>query len=156
MRYMKFITHYISVIITIVYSVVSILLPLLIMGICYSLIARELRRSSKLTKSTESSKDSKMRNAEVRIIQSTLILSIIYLFCYTYLSVVQFGNMFFAVPSYPHYHIAVALVIINSCINPCVYCLRYDDFQTRLKNMFGCARPEKMMEKSHSISSNQI
>ena len=127
----------ISVLVTIVYSLVSIIIPLLVMGTCYALIARVLRKSSTKFKHNSTAAGNKTRASEIRIVQSTVILSCIYLFCWTYLSVVQFGNMFFNVPSYPHYHVAVALVILNSCINPYVYCIRYDDFQYRLKEMFG-------------------
>ena len=121
-----------------VYFLVSIILPLLIMGVCYSCIAVSLRKSANFTKNPQQKKDNKMRSAEIRIIQSTVILSVIYLFCYTYCAVVQYGNMFFRVPIYPHYHIAQALVLLNSCINPFVYCLRYDDFQNRFKQIILC------------------
>ena len=129
-----------QVALNIFYSCISSILPLIVMIFCYANIVKCLRASSKLSTS-KSTGGADMRRAEIRIIQSTAILSAFFLATYCYLYAIQYGYMFFDIELYPQYHISIALIIMNSCINPYVYCLRYDDFQQRIKQMLcGCCQ----------------
>ena len=126
-----------QVVLNIFYSLLSPVVPLIIMAYCYAVIAITLRASSKLhTKAAASSGAADMRRAEIRIIQSTVILSAFFLASYLYMYVIQYGYTFFELGLYPHYHVSIAFIIMNSCINPYVYCIRYDEFQNRVREMF--------------------
>ena len=120
------------VIINSFYAVVMPTTPLIIMVYTYGKIAISLSQGSKTDLTTSGKGRVSLHKAQVHVIQTAAGLSALFLACYTYLYVFQIGSTFFNVPWYPQYHIAVALIIINSCINPYVYCIRYDEFQKRL------------------------
>lgn len=114
------------------YAIGSPVIPMIIMAYCYTCIAKCLHDSSKQF----SNKNEKIRNAEIRLIQVTGIVTLFYSLSYTYLFIVNFGVLFFNFTHYPQYQISVCLIIVNACINPYIYCIRYDEFQNRIIEIF--------------------
>ena len=118
------------------YTLMAPIIPLVIMGYSYTNIVLLLRRSSNVSLRTSSANYASSQRAQIRIIETTVFLSAIFFSCWLYLYVIQIGATFFGIPWYPQYHVAVAMVIFNSTINPYVYFIRYDEFQNRITQMF--------------------
>ena len=118
------------------YTTVDPIIPLLVMAYAYTNIALSLRKSSKASLTSSGKGRVNLHKAQIHIIQTAAFLSVLFFTCWTYLYVIQIGATFFGIPWYPQYHIAVALVIFNSTINPYVYCIRYDEFQNRIAEIF--------------------
>lgn len=92
------------------------------------------------------------RIAQKNLFQTCLILMLVFVatgfnHC---VSLVMYYIGYYPDSSNDQYQISAALVILNSCINPYVYCIRYRDFQQQVKHLLGCS--SETTQSSRSIS----
>ena len=132
-------------------------IPLLIMPICYFRMFQALSSSFKLskvkknsvkeeTKSTRKensttndvSRIHKSRLAQRNIFETCLFMTVVFVLCWTTIEIALLLYFFGYYPdlSNSHYKIGRILIISNSCINPYIYAIRYDDFKKQLKSLF--------------------
>ena len=92
-------------------------------------------RLSSLTHSQNDNNVKKLKDAEMNLYHTCLVLGILFVFCWTnnIIVVALYMLKVLADLSGIYYHITVVLVILNSCLNPFVYAFRYKEFQNRLK-----------------------
>ena len=114
------------------YTFFLYLLPLITMVYCYVRIIYYLHRQSKLEPKTSGTGRISLHKAQVHIMQTAVTVSLIFFVIYTYNMIIMYGSIFSNFPRYPYYYVAVCLMILNSSINPYVYCIRYDYFQQRI------------------------
>ena len=103
----------------------------------YWLTCRRSRLSS-LTESQSDKTSKKLKDAEMNLYHTCLLLVLIFVLCWTNNVIVVMLYMLGVLEnlSGTYYHVTVALVIFNSCLNPFVYAFRYKEFQNRLKEVF--------------------
>ena len=92
--------------------------------------------SSEDTGST-STGSKKLRKAQRNVIQLCFILLIFFMMCWTYSLVI---NLTIILDPYVNFsgtdwNIATLLIVFNSCINPFIYTIRYDEFKNELKRL---------------------
>ena len=114
------------------------MVPAVMMIGAYVLIWVSLRSSGNLS-NQKSSKN--LRKVQVNLLQTCITLMIMYVLCWTNHSirfVLRTGN-YFPNLSTTYYPSTLSFIILNSCLNPFVYCVRYTEFQEQVKVLF-CRR----------------
>ena len=142
-----------------VYYILSLMMvPLLAMVFAYAQIVRSLQQGASSFNCNINSTGNRvsLRKAQINIIQTSSSLSAFFLVCWISFWVIAIGNMFFGIPLQPGYHITTILLLCNSCINPYVYCIRYDEFQNRVimifRRIIGSRSSRSHTESSVAIS----
>jgi len=134
---------FMAVFITPYYLVLAAIFPAAIMLFCYTSIGISLARNkfeahTSQNSTTGKTKKSLIKKAQVNILQTCITLMVVFILCWVFNMVILgmyiAGNI--ASLQTDLYHISVALVICNSCINPFVYTLRYREFKFHLKKLF--------------------
>ena len=122
--------------------IIAMGIPLIVIIICYTRMISALRGSSKafgIQKSDLSTSVPqavhKLRLAQVNIFQTCLIMVVVFLGCW---STVESAILMYVLGMYQnlgnnHYAIGKLLSVTNSCINPYIYAIRYDDFKKQIK-----------------------
>ena len=117
------------------YLVVIILFPSVVMILAYVRMGLALRSSKFSSKSTKA--------AQTNLFQTCLLLMLVFLVTglnhAVSLLLLQFEVI---VNTVDQFQLSSALVIFNSCLNPYVYCIRYREFQTRIKQIV-CKQSEE-------------
>ena len=120
---------------------ISIGIPLVIMIYCYTRMWFALKKSSDMITSMSTTKQEKgkqssvhnLRVAQTSIFHTCLILVFIFITCW---GTMESGLLLYLIGVYDnlglHYNIGRVLTIFNSCINPFVLVIRYDDFKSQL------------------------
>ena len=115
-------------------------IPAIIMVFAYIKMGLVLR-GSRLNKTISSDKTHQqtdtIRQAEVNIYQTCVMLMIVFVLCWSNNCI---GVALFMIGYLPHmnttYHnVSVVLILMNSCINPYIYALRYKEFQQRIRTL---------------------
>ena len=126
----------------------AMVFPLIILIYCYARMIVALRRSMNMsavaTKQIDGSDSSvhKSRLAQYNIFETCLIITILFVLCWT---TNETGLFLYVIGVYPnlatdHYSIGRLLVLLNSCLNPFVYALRYDEFKKQLRVLLRCTK----------------
>jgi hypothetical protein len=112
---------------------ITYVLPMAIMAYCYTKIAFTLRARVQ----PASQAGNTMSRARRNIIKTLVIVCICFVLCWTWNEVlyilfflgypVNFGSSF--------YHFTVVAVFCNSCINPFIYIIKYEQFQVGFKRL---------------------
>ena len=92
----------------------------------------------------------KLKKAEVNLYQTCLCLMLLFVICWSN-NIIAVGLFLSGVlPDYSgtYYQTSVVFVILNSCVNPYVYAIRYKEFQDQAKKLLGFGS-----KKEHSTSS---
>ena len=141
------------------YALVSCILPAVVMIYCYTSIGLTLRKSAsfqKLKDTEESSQASKMRRAQNNVLQICVILMVVFVVCW---GIHNIGFLLYAVGYFPslttdYYRMSVLFVILNSCLNPYIYSVRYKEFQNQLKALFTFRKQSDGPNSLDTMSSN--
>ena len=125
-----------NLVVLIWYSTCIVIIPLVTIVHCYGRIIYYLYQQSKSEPVASGTGRVSLHKAQIHIMQMTITISLIFIVVYIYNTITMYGFVFYHVPSYPYYDIGVCLIMVNSAINPYVYCIRYDDFQQRILEIF--------------------
>ena len=116
---------------------ISLMIPLTVMVFCYTRMFIALRSSMKM--STSAASDSKTvhksRLAQVNIFETCLIMTIIFVICWTTAQSALLLNILKVYTDSQNYHFSIGrlMVLFNSCLNPYIYAIRYRDFKQQLR-----------------------
>ena len=125
------------------YFLVMTVTPTIIMIYCYTSIGVQLRRSAalqRLKKDKDSLLAAKNRRAQNNLLQTCVLLLVSFVVCW---SVHAIGFILYTVGYFPTlnndlYRTSLLCIIMNSCLNPYIYSVRYKEFQMQLKTFFRC------------------
>ena len=123
------------------YFSLSTAIPAAVMVYCYGSIGITLRKSASFQKSSEEQPQSiKMQRAQLNLLQTCVLLMVVFVLCW---SVHAVGFILYTVGYFPslnndYYRVSLLFVILNSCLNPYIYSVRYQEFQDQLKVLFLC------------------
>ena len=140
--------------------VVAIIIPMTIMVICYTRMLMALRTSSKSVNSStpqadnKSSSVHKLRLAQANIFQTCLTMMIVFLSCWL---TIESAVVLFIFKTYPnlsnnHYAVGRLLAVFNSCVNPYIYAIRYDEFKVQMKKILGIGKTSEQNTVSSKFS----
>ena len=115
-------------------------IPGTVMMYSYIAIGLSLRKSQEFTKNdnTATTKKSKLKKAQMNLLQTCVLLMILFFMCWIQLTIVFFlytvGYYTFLYTKY--FHIAVFCLILNSCLNPYIYSARYNEFKEQVRYLY--------------------
>ena len=116
------------------YTAVSCVIPAAIMFYAYGAIFLTLRKSMSFQKSDVSGPNEKLRQAENNLLQTCVILMLLFVLCWLQMAVVFMLFTIGYMELYTDYfHIANVCLTLNLCLNPFVYCARYQEFKDQTK-----------------------
>ena len=122
--------------------VISIVIPLIIMGYCY--MKMFLALSSSLSMGASSSLDKnasatvhKSRLAQMNIFQTCLTVTVVFVLCWATNESCLMAFILDIYKSFAGTHCSVGRILIgvNSCLNPYIYALRYTEFKQQLRKL---------------------
>ena len=81
----------------------------------------------------------KLKKAEVNLYQTCLCLMLLFVICWTNNTIAVALFLSGVLPDYSgtYYHTSVVFIILNACVNPYVYAIRYKEFQDQAKKLLG-------------------
>ena len=139
----------------------ALMIPLLIMVFCYTRMFLALRESMKMTSTLQNKQDKssgmhKTRLAQLNIFETCLIMTCIFLICW---STIETALLLYMIDYYPdlssdHYTIGRFFILLNSGLNPYVYALRYRDFKKQFKILIGIEKKEDQSSVTYMSSIN--
>ena len=144
-----------------VYPIYSVMLstgiPLAISVACYAGMMFALGQSTRQSKQVSDSKASnvhKLRLAQMNIFKTCLLVLISFIICHMSLqaAVLMFIFGYYKSLNITHYKVGYLLAILNSCLNPYIYAIRYDDFKDQLFKLVGRGNGHKV---SRTVSKQQ-
>ena len=119
---------------------VSCGIPGTVMLYAYISIGLSLKRSQKFqTKGDQTKANTKLKKAQMNLLQTCVSLMILFFLCWIQLTVVFFLyaiNYFTVLFNNKYYHISLLCIILNSCLNPYIYSARYNEFQVQIKYLY--------------------
>ena len=112
--------------------IVSLVLPLIIMVFCYTRMFHSLIQSSKLASSSTTS------SAQRNMLETCLIITLLFVMCWmtNELGLLLTLTRYYENLTNKYYTNGRLLILLNSCLNPYVYVVRYEDFKKQLKVLF--------------------
>ena len=82
------------------------------------------------------SRDEAMRRAQRNVLHVGMMLVTVYVLCWTYLTSINVMIVYQLIPyGDVKWHAAIAVILVNSSINPFIYSMRYQEFQETAKAM---------------------
>ena len=122
--------------------VIAIVIPFIVTIFCYSRMFYALQKSSDATNMEKSSNDAnahKMRMAQMNIFKTCFTMVVIFVVCW---SIPQSAVLLLSIRYYKtlnnyHFYIGRLAVTVNSCLNPYIYSIRYDEFKMQLFTLLG-------------------
>ena len=115
---------------------IAFAVPLVITLFCYGRMLMCLRQSAQWTngKSTISNQD-KLRLAQMNIFKTCLIVTVVFILCWcsTETAIILYMAEYYENLASVHFTIGTLLILVNSCLNPYIYAIRYRDFKLELK-----------------------
>ncbi len=141
----------------IIHSIV-VFIPLGVIIFSYAKIILELRKRSR-ARAGDNNQDARnmLTRANINVIKTLLVVAIFFVICWTPSAVnnalYNLGLMTnFAVP------ILDAIVVLNLCINPFIYCFTYERFQKQVKEMLcgGCQRNANRVDTINEATRQQV
>ena len=121
------------------YFGLATVIPTTVMIYCYISIGITLRKSALFQKSSDEQPQSmKLGRAQMNLYQTCVLLMVVFVLCN---SVHAAGFVLYTIGYYDslnndYYRVSVLFVILNSCLNPYIYSVRYREFQDQLKVLF--------------------
>ena len=151
--------------------VIAIVIPCLIMVVCYTRMLLALKSSAKLLKTSNADFNCNSQNitnvdnlriAQANIFQTCLIMMVVFLSCWLTIesAVILFIFKTYLNLSNNHYAIGRLLAVFNSCVNPYIYAIRYTDFKVQLKKLLrigdrtGSSSPSNSQVTESSLEAN--
>ena len=109
-----------------------------VMIVSYVLIWFSLKRSQTFQNSDSTNSSTKLRMAQMNLLQTCVILVVMFVLCWIN-HAIRFilinGNYFLHLRT-TYYPSTLFFIILNSCLNPFVYCVRYKEFQNQVRQLF--------------------
>lgn len=142
--------------------VLAVAIPLTTMSYCYVKMFLALSESKmrfhSSTKGSSSSSEHKIRLAQSNIFQTCLIMTV--LFLVSWLSA-KSAQLLYSIGIYEslsgnHYTLGNLAIVANSCVNPYIYVLRYEDFQHQLRELVKQTRNGTCMQSTVTKTSHVI
>ena len=121
-------------------AITCIIIPTTIMTYAYIKMGLALRKSRAFSSGPDSKMSAvaeKLKKAEVNLYQTCLCLMLLFVICWSN-NIIAVGLFLSGVlPDYSgtYYQTSVVFVILNSCVNPYVYAIRYKEFQDQAKKL---------------------
>jgi len=116
------------------------LILLLLLMFCYTSIAVVINRKTKvpLTSAANQEREEKYERIRRNTIVTQVLVSLCFLVTWSWNSIFFFyHNLGYSVDfESDFYHFSVAAIFSNCCLNPIIYALKYEQFQTRAKEIF--------------------
>ena len=108
-------------------------------------------QQSAVEKSTNAS-----RLAQINIFETCLIVTVLFLACWTTTETALFMYIIdvYEDLSSNHYTTGRLLILLNSCLNPYVYTLRYREFKKQLRVLIGLEKNSNKLNTSVTFSAN--
>ena len=135
----------------------ALFVPAAIMIACYTRMIIALHKSSKNIRSSKNTdskghKIDKMRMAQLNIFQTCFIMMLFFLLCWL---TKDSAVLMYAIGVRPniandHYLVGRLLIVVNSCINPYIYAVRYDDFKDQMRYLLGFKKKPQQTKTSIS------
>ena len=110
-----------------------------VMVISYISIGLSLRKSQVFQNSDSSTQSDKLHKAQMNLLQTCVILMVMFVLCWTnhVIRIILISGGYFMHLRTSYYPSTALLIVINSCLNPFVYCVRYKEFQGQVKRLIG-------------------
>ena len=135
----------------------ALFVPAAIMIACYTRMIIALHKSSKNIRSSKNTdskgnKIDKMRMAQLNIFQTSFIIMLFFLLCWL---TKDSAVLMFAIGLRPnlsnnHYMVGRLMIVVNSCINPYIYAVRYNDFKNQMRYLLGFKKKPQQTKTSIS------
>ena len=146
----------------IIHLAVSFIIPAFLMLLCYSHMTWVLKKSKKsMNQGPDASNKSSLKDRAVNNIFKTLVtVFVFFMLCWTWTSVYLF-LVCLSLPldwSTPWYYIGLYMYFCNHLVNPMIYCVKYEQFQESVKQLF-CKKKYHdtvSMQTSSSVTSVDI
>ena len=104
----------------------------------YAAIGLSLKRSEAFQRSDTAASSKKLKQIQMNLLQTCVILVVMFVLCWLN-HVIRFvlltGSYFLHLRT-TYYPSTLFFIILNSCLNPFVYCVRYKEFQDRVAVLF--------------------
>ena len=123
-------------------AVMDIIIPTCIMTYAYVKMGLALRKSRAFSAGPDgkmSAVAEKLKKAEVNLYQTCLCLMLLFVVCWSN-NVIAVGLFVSGIiPNFSgtYYQTSVVFIILNACVNPYVYAIRYKEFQDQAKKLLG-------------------
>ena len=132
--------------------VISTAVPLVVSVACYARMLHVLSQSAQQSNQVSDSKGSsvhKLRLAQMNVFKTCLLVLVSFIVCYMTLesAVLLFIFGYYKTLSSNHFTIGYLLVILNSCLNPYIYAIRYDDFKQQFIHLVSRADEVSRMRR---------
>ena len=123
------------------YTSVSCVVPAMIMFYAYTAIFISIKKSRKFhgfqgkpNEKGSTASDDNLRKAQVNLLQTCVILMLMFVLCWLWLAIMfmLYTIGYFKTLYTDYYHAANTLLVLNSCLNPYVYSIRYEEFRQQL------------------------
>ena len=105
---------------------------------CYTRIAIVIGAGMSGPSETTTERDEKMEKVKVNTIKTLVMVNVCFVLCWS-TNVVIAMSFNLGQPLVPYtsdiYHFSVAMVFANSCLNPFIYALKYQQFQQQAKKL---------------------
>ena len=119
---------------------ISCVVPAGVMIWAYVAIGLSLHRSRSFQNSDSSTQSDKLKKIQMNLLQTCVILMVMFVLCWinhVIRYVLLLGGYFMHLRT-TYYPSTALFIILNSCLNPFVYCVRYKEFQDQVKVLFRC------------------
>ena len=120
-------------------------IPLFIIIFAYTSIALVLRRGLKISggndaHGTSQTREQLMLEASKKVFKILLTVSVPFVVCWSPNQILYIMYNFGVPVDFEStlFHFSIVLAFLNCCINPIIYCLRYEEFQQELRRQVKC------------------
>ena len=110
-----------------------------VMIAAYVLIWKSMRKSQRFQNQDTANVSTKLKQAQMNLLQTCVILVIMFFLCWInhIIRFILINGGYFMSLSRTYYPSTLFFIILNSCLNPFVYCVRYKEFQGQVAAIFG-------------------
>ena len=142
-------------------SVMDIIIPTCIMTYAYVKMGLALRKSRAFSARLDgkiSAVAQKLKKAEMNLYQTCLCLMLLFVVCWSN-NVIAVGLFVSGIiPNFSgtYYQTSVVFVILNACVNPYVYAIRYKEFQDQAKKLLGLSSKNEHPTTSAFTTSTSV
>ena len=139
-------------------AVMCVIIPTTIMTYAYIKMGLTLRKSRAFSAGPDgkmSAVAEKLKKAEVNIYQTCLCLMLLFVICWSNNIIAVALFLAGVLPNFSgtYYQTSVVFVILNACVNPYVYAIRYKEFQDQAKKLLGFGSKKEFPKPSAFMGS---